>query len=188
MEEIKMKNLTEFRCPRWEQLPDLDLYMDQVVNLIEMKLIPLFGTSGEKNATSTMINNYVKQRIIPAPQKKKYSKKHLAQLFVLFIMKKILSIPEITALISYMDQEPDFALAYDKFCDEIDTALQIAFAADSDEKNQYLGNLRTAVDSDSVYRAMSLAFACKMHAQRILSAMMPAEAPDEKKKEQDDGE
>ena len=67
--------ISEADLPLWSDLPKLELYMDQVVMLLNEYLAYIYElNSDEKSVTSSMINNYVKMKIIPAPNKKKYSK------------------------------------------------------------------------------------------------------------------
>ena len=63
--------------PRWHELPEFELYMDQVIGLVEKYLRPLYPEN-KAPITPSMINNYVKQRILPPPENKRYGKKHLA--------------------------------------------------------------------------------------------------------------
>lgn len=65
-----MEELQQYHLPRWEELPDIELYMDQVITLIERYLSPLVGQTDSKVITSAMINNYVKLNIMPKPNKK----------------------------------------------------------------------------------------------------------------------
>ena len=79
MSEIEF-DATNFHIPRWKELPNIDLYMDQVLNYIETSLKD-YIKSDEKFITKTMINNYVKQGIIDPPVNKKYNRLHIAELF-----------------------------------------------------------------------------------------------------------
>ena len=89
-----------FHIPRWNELPNIDLYMDQVLNYIESCLKDCIKVeSNEKIITKTMINNYVKQEIIEPPINKKYNKLHIAELFVICILKQVYSISEVKSLI-----------------------------------------------------------------------------------------
>lgn len=86
--------LRKFRLPTWEEFPDIELYMDQMTLLINRYLA--IGDSGEEKAvTASMINNYVKMRIMPPPVKKKYSREHLAYLVVICSLKDALGISAI---------------------------------------------------------------------------------------------
>ena len=91
IEEIIMK----IHIPRWNELPEIDLYLDQVVNYLEKYLSQYSTNKEDKIITKTMINNYVKQGIMPAPEKKKYSRSHIAYLMVIFILKHVYSISDI---------------------------------------------------------------------------------------------
>ncbi len=92
--------LKAYHLPDWDELPTIPLYMDQVVLLLNRYLEIFSAVSNEdKLITSTMINNYVKMRIIPAPIKKKYSKIHMAYLIIVCILKQTLSISTISQII-----------------------------------------------------------------------------------------
>lgn len=64
------QTIEEFQLPRWNLLPDIELYMDQVLTLIEKYLSPLIVQPNQKIITAAMINNYVKLGLIPAPIKR----------------------------------------------------------------------------------------------------------------------
>ena len=84
--------------PLWQEIPDLPLYMDQVLSLIGQYLSGLPGRS-EKELTSSMVNNYVKKGAVPAPVKKRYSRTHLARLIMICLLKGTLPIAAIKELI-----------------------------------------------------------------------------------------
>lgn len=121
-----MKNdttLTAFHCPRWNELPDMDLYMDQVVTLLNTYLKDFCLEQQGKAITSTMINNYVKHGIVTPPVKKRYNRKHLAYLMVVCILKTVFRMDEISDLIRVqMDMYPQDQ-AYDYFCAELECCL-----------------------------------------------------------------
>ena len=75
---ITQTSLNEFHIPRWNELPNVALYLDQVVTLINSCLSPILSYNIDKKEnpilTKTMINNYVKNNLIEAPDKKKYGK------------------------------------------------------------------------------------------------------------------
>ena len=82
--EERIEKIIKHHLPRWNELPEIDLYLDQVVNYLEKYLGILSSNDDDKIITKTMINNYVKQGIMPAPEKKKYGKTHIAYLMVIF--------------------------------------------------------------------------------------------------------
>ena len=96
---------SDVTLPKWEDLPDIPLYMDQVIGLME-RYLDIGGKVAEnalekdaKILTSSMVNNYVKMGIMPAPVKKKYDKEHLAYLLMICILKQSLSISVIGVFI-----------------------------------------------------------------------------------------
>lgn len=89
---------TKHKLPYWSELPEIDLYMDQVIVLME-KYLPSPTSKDSKIITSSMINNYVKLGIMPAPVKKKYSRVHIAYLIIICSLKQVIPIPDIKNLI-----------------------------------------------------------------------------------------
>ena len=86
------EEIEKFHIPRWEEIPQIDLYIDQVVSYLENYLSNYIESGEEKEnkiITKTMINNYVKHGAIKAPINKKYNREHIAYLFVIFILKQI---------------------------------------------------------------------------------------------------
>lgn len=65
----KIKSFKDFNMPRWDDLPEIDLYMDQVISVTD-KLLSSLSVEDTPILTPSMINNYVKNRIIPPPVKK----------------------------------------------------------------------------------------------------------------------
>ena len=96
-----------YSLPLWEDLPDIDLYMDQVISLIKKYLEIFYKMTGsEKFITPSMINNYVKLKIIPSPVKKKYSRLHLAHLLVVCTLKQTLDMATIQKILpTYLNEE-----------------------------------------------------------------------------------
>jgi DNA-binding transcriptional MerR regulator len=103
-------------------LPDIDLYMDQVLALSE-KYFGAFSDSNEVGITSSMLNNYVKQKVIPAPDKKRYNKEHLARFLMICILKRVLSIAKIKQLFDSLFETYTVREVYEVFSNELDCAL-----------------------------------------------------------------
>ena len=82
---LKKEDIQKFHMPRWEELPEIDLYVDQVVAFLDKYLYDYlqYDSDNKENKiiTKTMINNYVKQKVIDAPIQKKYSRNNVAYLF-----------------------------------------------------------------------------------------------------------
>ena len=111
------EKLASHRLPRWEALPDIELYMDQVVAVME-KALSIYNTESEDNRiiTPSIINNYVKLKIIPAPVKKRYNKEHLAYLVMICILKQTLAISSIVKMINLQLQKKSVKQLYNEFC------------------------------------------------------------------------
>ncbi len=94
------KYLDEYRLPQWEDIPDLGLYMDQVVTLLKRYLDYLPPELKEEQfITPAAINNYVRKKVMPEPVKKKYYREHIAYLIMICSMKHCLSIPTLQTMI-----------------------------------------------------------------------------------------
>ena len=85
---------------RPENIPDIDLYMDQVTTFMDSSLKESKRYDSDKILTKTMINNYAKNDLLPPPLKKKYSKEHILVLIFIYYLKNILSINDIQTLLS----------------------------------------------------------------------------------------
>lgn len=90
-----------------EDIPNIDLYMDQVTTFMDKGLAQYKRNEQDKILTKTMINNYTKAKIFPAPVKKKYSRTHLMLLIMIYHLKSILSIKDIGILFHSALSESD---------------------------------------------------------------------------------
>ena len=127
IQKEKIEKVIKHHLPRWNELPEIDLYLDQVVNYLEKYLGILNVNGDEKIITKTMINNYVKLGIMPAPEKKKYSKSHIAYLMVICILKQVYSIGDIGKLISETIAYFELSKAYNRFCANIEVSIKNVF-------------------------------------------------------------
>ena len=99
--EVFRDEIGAFHLPRFHELPDVGLYMDQVVSIIDKYFKVLDRDDDKPIITPSMVNNYVKLGIIPPPDKKRYGPKHLAYLIMICLLKQVLSMSEITLLIGW---------------------------------------------------------------------------------------
>ena len=104
-------------------IPNIDLYMDQVTSFMEKELKSTKRNDDDKVLTKTMINNYAKNDLLPAPIKKKYSKEHLLLLTFIYYFKNIMSMKDIETLLKpitekYFQSDSDINIAriYDEVC------------------------------------------------------------------------
>lgn len=104
-------------------IPNIDLYMDQVTSFMEKELKSTKRNEDDKVLTKTMINNYAKNNLLPAPVKKKYSKEHLLLLTFIYYFKNIMSMKDIESLLKPItekyfqaDSNVNIARIYDEVC------------------------------------------------------------------------
>ncbi|MDO4438302.1 MAG: DUF1836 domain-containing protein [Eubacteriales bacterium] len=113
-ELLKFLNTIHYVKP--EQIPEIALYMDQVTGFMEDRLKKVKRYPDDKILTKTMINNYTKAKILPAPIKKKYSKEHMYMLLLIYYYKGILSLDDLNTVLFNLtnnyfkpdDSEADF--------------------------------------------------------------------------------
>lgn len=89
-------------------IPDLDLYMDQLITLFESKLSHTKRYEDDKLLTKTMINNYTKDKVLMPAHKKKYTKDHIILMILLYHLKGIISIGDIKDLFSVLKIDENF--------------------------------------------------------------------------------
>jgi len=113
------KFIEAYHLPLWDELPSLELYMDQVIILLSQYLnfIPM-NSDDDKLITASIINNYVRMKVIPPPVKKKYSRIHIAYLIMICIMKQSLNISSIQKIIPIGLEENEVAAVYTDFAEK----------------------------------------------------------------------
>lgn len=166
-DEFKKIDVSEFHIPRWNELPNIDLFLEQVVTLINASLKPyiFFGDDNKEDnelLTKTMINNYVKHGIIEPPVKKQYSKSQVAKLFAICVLKQVYSMGDIKTLLS-MALRSDIQISYDKFCSLFEQALDCAY-----NKKDYIDNSSTN-EYQYLLKAVLLSCSYKIYSKNIVS-------------------
>ena len=115
--------IEQFRMPRYREIPDVGLYLDQTVKYVNRYLAPL----GCMEITSSMVSNYVKKGYISNPVHKQYDASQIAYLFFISIAKSVLSMENIARLFEMQKRMYTAEIAYDFFCAEIENMLQYTF-------------------------------------------------------------
>ncbi|MBO5070410.1 MAG: DUF1836 domain-containing protein [Roseburia sp.] len=110
-----LNELHEIDFVKPEDIPNIDLYMDQVTTFIDSQLASSKRREDDKILTKTMINNYAKNNLLPPPQKKKYTKEHVLMLIFIYYFKSILSISDIQSVLNpitekYFGKKDDISL------------------------------------------------------------------------------
>lgn len=95
-----LESLSKMEYIKAKEIPNIDLYMDQVLTFMNSHLENAKRYEDDKIMTKTMINNYAKNHLLPAPDKKKYSKEHMMVLMFIYYFKSILSIGDIQSILT----------------------------------------------------------------------------------------
>ena len=99
-EDLINQVLEEIESFNIDDIPNIDLYMDQVTTYLNGKFNTSKRHDDDKLLTKTMINNYAKSRLLPPPEKKKYSKDHMIILILIFFFKNVISINDIQTIVT----------------------------------------------------------------------------------------
>ena len=169
LKDIK-KSLAEERPASWSALPDIDLYRDQVLSYMRRQL---FSSRPESNVTAAMINNYIRDGILPRTSDKKYSRGHIARLTAICVMKQVLTVGDISVLFElfptgHMQQVYE---SYRKILDGELTSVTEGIPGDGDSQ----------VLADAIVRFAITSYANKIAAEQLID--MVKEKAERKKTE-----
>ena len=174
MEELGQlkERLEEERPMTWDAFPDIGLYMDQVISYVTRQLISF--DDGEA-LTPAMVNNYIKDGLLPRADGKKYGKTHLGYLTAICALKQVLSVKEVRALLSAGGEGHDPEALYAAFYQELSLAQDCtAEVLDPDLPREELPRL--------ALRLALRSYADKLACQRVLSLIAPPESKPERRK------
>ncbi|MBR5559368.1 MAG: DUF1836 domain-containing protein [Oscillospiraceae bacterium] len=118
----------EFRLPRYQEVPDVGLYLEQVTSYISNIVSPLQSIT----ITGSMISNYVKKDLVSNPVKKRYSRDQIVALICIAVTKTVLTLEDIQVLLSMQRRLGDNRTVYDFFCQEMEDALNAVFGTGPD--------------------------------------------------------
>ena len=181
---------------RVEEIPNIDLYMDQVTTFMESHLENLKRYPEDKVLTKTMINNYAKNNLLPAPVKKKYTQEHILLLVFIYYFKSLLSFSDIETIFSYLTEHHfgEKAVPLSRVYTEVFTLEHDQMERLKDdirEKFRAAGECFKDVDGTDRDALQLFAFICELAFDVYLKKQMlerltdgiRAEAPQQKKKE-----
>ena len=177
LEELK-ERMSQERPVDWDAFPDLGLYMDQIISYMPRQLIHY----GDVDVlTSAMVNNYIKDGLLPRAEGKRYSQTHLAYLTAICVLKQVLSVREVKGLLAVGEQRKGSTQGlYDYFCQQLDGVLtETAQCIPEDGEEEDLPRLALGLALRS--------YANRLACQRVLDIManhgMPGELPGKHHKE-----
>ena len=157
----KIKIFSDFHMPRYNDLPEIELYMDQVIS-VTYKYLGAFSASGDTVLTPSMINNYVKNRVIPPPQKKKYNRDHLAKLLVICILKPTMEISAISDIIERSEKLYGTQKMLDTFSEMYEKRL-------SSLAHEIGSNLKKTENSEDIFCSIATENALKAGCEKIIA-------------------
>ena len=163
--EAIIQEMINYHFPRYEELPSIPLYSDQVIEALNEYTAPFRQMSAEHTITPAMINNYVKQRLIPPPVKKRYDRNQLAHLFCICLLKHVFSITEIRGRLEIQTRTYPFPKAYDYFCSELETALRATFSTRDFSSPSHASKV---TPESELVRGSALCFANKVFSVKFL--------------------
>lgn len=116
------QSIKGFRLPRYNEITDVGLYLNQTTKYISDYLAPL-----EISITSSMISNYIKQGLVRNPVKKQYGREQIAYLIYIAVAKSVLSMDNISRSIEIQKKTYSAQVAYDYFCTELENLIAFVF-------------------------------------------------------------
>lgn len=155
MKKQMAESIQAFRMPRYAELPDTGLYLEQTTQYMNQILKPL----GCVSITSSMISNYVKKGLIKGPDKKRYYSEQIAYLFYVTIAKHVLTLEHIQLLRELQEQSYPKEVAYDYFAMEFENVLGVVFGIR--EELAEIGSTNTdekTMFRDVIYSAATVIF------------------------------
>ena len=122
MSIVTVKGVSGFRLPRYSEIPDVGLYLEQTTKYINSFLEPIGF-----EITSAMIKNYVKKGLLKNPEKKQYYADHIAHLIAVSVLKNVIPLENIAMLFQYQKKVYTDEIAYDYLCKKLESMLYYQF-------------------------------------------------------------
>ena len=167
MKEEIANSIRNFRLPRYEEIPDVGLYLEQTAKYINGFLEPL----PESTLTASMISNYVKKRLIASPLRKQYSREQIAYLIFIALAKNILSLDALSNMVHLQQRTYDLPRAYEYFRLEFESLLRFSFELTDTLETH--GEDQT--DESRLFHTCIAALTQKLYLERCLQAIAAEE-------------
>lgn len=161
--DVIRNSVGDFYFPRYNDIPNVGLYLEQVIKYISEYLEPL----GSFSLTSSMVSNYVKKGLVENPVKKQYNREQIACLFFIAVAKNVLSMEDIRLLFEIQHKTYESKRAYDYFCSEFENVLQFVFGLK--ENLDTIGS--DSNDTKTMLRNTIIAVAYKVYLDKYLAAL-----------------
>lgn len=176
------RKMRENSIANWNELPDIELYMDQVITYIEKQLAVFQEEEENKLITSSMINNYVKDGVIKHAVSKKYSKEHLASLIMVGLLKQVLPLSQISKITCIFNESDNKELIYDSFTKLQSDAVNGVLQSIEQSNGEMQGEEKLFI---TAVRLSCEAFAYRIAAERIFKMIKVNNTVQYKKKKEE---
>ena len=161
-------SLGAFRLPRYHEIPDMGLYLEQTAKYVSEYLSPL----EEGCLTPSMVSNYVKKGLIGNTVKKQYGREQIAYLIFIALTKNVLSLDGLINFIAVQKRTYPLQKAYDYFCEQFESIL--LFTAEARDTLDIVGEDST--DEKRLLFSCIVAVTQKIYLERCLEAISQEEA------------
>lgn len=159
MKEQMTNSVKEFTLPTYLEIPDVGLYLEQVVKFVSGYLEPLPNVT----ITNSMISNYVKKGIIANPVKKLYNREQIAYIIFIAIAKSVLTLEDLQLMINLQKSTYESKIAYEYFCNEFVSILKYVFGLGEEPKEISKKNS----DEKTLLRNTAIAIAHKVYLDKF---------------------
>ena len=157
------RSIQDFRLPRYSEIPNVGLYLEQVTKYICEYLAPI----QENAVTGSMISNYVKKGLVSNPVKKQYNRDQIAYLLFIALAKNVLSLDNLTMFIRLQQRTYTTERAYEYLCDEFENTLHYVFGL-----KQELDSVgMDSTDEKFMLRSTIITVAHKIYLEKCFAAM-----------------
>ena len=161
------RSIQDFRMPRYSEIPNVGLYLEQTTKYICEQLAPL-----QENAiTGSMISNYVKKGLVSNPVKKQYNRDQIAYLMFIALAKSVLSLDNLTVFIRLQQKTYSTERAYAYLCDEFENTLQYVFGLKRELESVGIDS----TDEKFMLRSTIITIAHKIYLEKCFAAMSAEE-------------
>lgn len=168
--QIIADSLCGFRLPRYQEIPDVGLYLEQTAKYISEYLAPM----EEGCLTPSMISNYVKKGLIDKPVKKQYNREQIAYLIFIAIAKNVMSLDGLINFIALQKRTYSLQIAYDYFCRQFECVL--LFTAEVKDTMDIVGE--DTADEKRLLFSCIVAVTQKIYLEKCLNAISREETVD----------
>lgn len=161
--DVMRDSLQGFSLPKYDDIPDVGLYLEQTAKYVSQCLSPLEGVS----ITTSMISNYVKRGLIDSPKKKQYDRDRIAYIIYIAAVKNVLTIDEIQKTVGIQKDSYPAKVAYDYFASEFENVLQYVFGIKESLDNVGVEN----TDEKIMLRNTIITAAHKIYLDKLFAVM-----------------